>query len=127
VYLAKPGEGACSPCGLAYGEHPNIEPALTLAELDCSLGGQPYEEVYGKITPHYLSGSAKASSSLDRWILVGRSFDISWDRDAYLFVGEYYHKHKPTTEKIRGGSTLQSPLELVDPGLSTILAVFGLE
>lgn len=54
-----------------YGEHPNLEGALSHVGEDFAAGGRPYREVYGVIHPHRMHGSAHSSSELDQWVLGG--------------------------------------------------------
>jgi hypothetical protein len=68
-----------------YGEHPHVDDALTHANLDLERGTLPYDQVYGVIFPHYLTGSSKASSPLDAWLLKGSKFDIRKDGDKFVF------------------------------------------
>lgn len=58
-----------------YGEHPNVEDALSHANEDVLAGGREYKKVYGKLKPHYLTGSQTATSSLDDWLLRGNTID----------------------------------------------------
>lgn len=60
---------------VGYGEHPNIEDAMSHADEDYLAGGRKYKQVYGKIYPHYLTGSSHASSILDSWISRGFTVD----------------------------------------------------
>lgn len=69
---------------VAYGEHPNLEDALSHAAEDYLAGGRDYDSVYGGSKPHYLTGSSTASSSLDRWVLQGNNFDAHWDQSAFV-------------------------------------------
>ena len=69
----------------AYGEHPSVEPALEHAAEDFKAGGRSYGEVYGKLHPHYWTGSATPSSPLDEWILGGSTFD-AWEDGDQLVV-----------------------------------------
>ena len=68
-----------------YGEAPSVEDAIAYLEEDIEHGGRPYDQVYGKIHPHYWTGSSSASSELDRWLLRGGSFD-AWFDGEYEFV-----------------------------------------
>jgi hypothetical protein len=63
---------------VGYGEAPNFDTALEYLEEDVAAGGHNYEDVYGenKLHPHYLTGTTKTSSNIDRWLLSGNSFDI---------------------------------------------------
>lgn len=93
-----------------YGEAPHIEDALRLAAEDVKAGGLPYGEVYGKLTPHYLTGTHDRSSKLDTFCKNGNlnaRFEsgtfvvdlIGWDecktpqaiRDAALEAGRDIH------------------------------------
>lgn len=65
---------------LAYGEHPHAEIALRHTEEDCAAGGRKYDDVYGKLYDHYLTGSRDTSSNIDRFLRVSRSFDIYFKR-----------------------------------------------
>lgn len=89
IYLADDGHGPCSPNGKGYGEHPNIEEAIRLAEEDCAAGGREYEEVYGKLVPQFLTGTSNPSSPLDRWILMGRAFDVKFEQGEFVFCSEF--------------------------------------
>jgi hypothetical protein len=71
---------------IAYGEHPNIEKALNHLEEDCLAGGRPYDEMYGKLHPHYLTGSLLATSNIDCWILNGNKFDCWQENDVVVFA-----------------------------------------
>jgi hypothetical protein len=62
-----------------YGEHPNVEDALSHANEDLSFGGRVYSKVYGVLKPHYLTGSSEETSSLDAWLLIGNTFDAYVD------------------------------------------------
>lgn len=68
---------------LGYGEHPHIEDALLYANEDFLAGGRPYNEVYGKSQPHFLTGSSSPTSDLDLWILSGGTFD-AWQKDTKI-------------------------------------------
>jgi len=67
-----------------YGEHPQIGKALSHANRDFLAGGRPYNKVYGKSEPHYLTGSASATSPLDLWILQGHTFDVWQSKDGIV-------------------------------------------
>ncbi len=58
-----------------YGEHPNVEEALSYANEDFLAGGREYKDVYGKLKPHYWTGSQTKTSSLDAWLLRGNTID----------------------------------------------------
>jgi hypothetical protein len=83
----------------AYGEHPHVEVAFRHLEEGCAAGGRPYGEVYGTIYDNYWTGSTTTSSSIDRFLRMGRSFDIFYKRrNAGLFVcrAEYLaERHAP--------------------------------
>lgn len=38
-------------------------------------GGRDYHEVYGKLYPHYVTGSSEVTSPLDGWLLQGHTVD----------------------------------------------------
>ncbi len=83
-----------------YGEHPNVEDALSHANEDLSFGGRIYNAVYGVIKPHYLTGSSHTTSSLDEWLYVGNSFD------AFVKGGE-------VVVELRGYSRLEGSFDQV--------------
>ena len=60
---------------VAYGEHPNVEDALSHAAEDYLAGGRDYAAVYGSGKPHYLTGSSQPTGPLDAWLLQGRTID----------------------------------------------------
>jgi hypothetical protein len=70
---------------IGYGESPNIEEALSYLEEDCSAGGRNYREVYGKIHPHYLTGSCSSTSTLDDWIRQGHTFNCWYEGEDLVF------------------------------------------
>ncbi|MEA1925790.1 MAG: hypothetical protein U9M90_00895 [Patescibacteria group bacterium] len=81
---------------VAYGEHPHIEEALDHLEEDFLAGGRPYEEVYGKLYPHYLTGSTLPTSNLDARIRRGETFDCWRERDEIIFeLKGYAHTETP--------------------------------
>lgn len=73
---------------LGYGEHFNIETAFAYAEMDL-VKHIPYDKFYGKIVPHYLTGSSDPSSVLDHWILKGYAFDIKFVEGNFVFEAEF--------------------------------------
>lgn len=68
-----------------YGEHPNVEDALTHVSEDYLAGGRVYNEVYGGTHCHYMTGSSSPSTDLDAWILRGRTFDAWQEGDEIVF------------------------------------------
>ncbi len=59
-----------------YGEHPNVDDALSHANEDFIAGGRSqYKEIYGVLKPHYLTGSKHSTSYLDNWLLQGKTID----------------------------------------------------
>jgi hypothetical protein len=58
-----------------YGEHPSADEALKHTDEDFLAGGRDYHEVYGKLNPHYLTGSHEVTSPLDGWLLQGHTVD----------------------------------------------------
>ncbi|MBN2459091.1 hypothetical protein JXB28_02305 [Candidatus Woesearchaeota archaeon] len=84
-----------------YGEHPNVEDALSHANEDFLAGGRKYSEVYGKLKPHYLTGTSSATSSLDGWLLRGRTID------AYVQKGEF-------VVELRGLTLVEVPGDVIE-------------
>jgi len=87
---------------IAYGEHPNAMEALALLAKDCSFAGRAYEKVYGKLHPHYLTGSSEAQGDLDKWILRGNTLDafiaqkgLPGGNDVRVTLGGYGEFHTP--------------------------------
>lgn len=74
-----------------YGEHPDVVEALVYAGEDYVAGGRPYDEVYGKIYPHYLTGQSLPASNIDAWIRMGRSFDVWQEGKEIVFQLNGYH------------------------------------
>lgn len=72
---------------MAYAEAPNFDTAIIYLMEDLAASGRKYEDVYGKIYPHYLTGTTEISSNIDHWLLSGRSFDIQ-----YLYQRSFYFK-----------------------------------
>jgi len=70
---------------VGYGEHPNIEIALSHANRDAKKQTRPYSKVYGKKHPHYLTGSTSPSSELDKVILEGSTLDL-WHNGSEFVV-----------------------------------------
>lgn len=70
---------------LGYGEHPDVEEALSHLEEDTAAGGRPYGEVYGGSKPHYLTGSNSTSSDLDAWLRQGKKFDAWFEDGQFVF------------------------------------------
>lgn len=68
-----------------YGEHPNVEDALTHVSEDYLAGGRAYNEVYGGTHPHYMTGSSSSSTRLDSWLLRGATFDAWQEGDDIVF------------------------------------------
>ncbi len=67
-----------------YGEQPHAEDALSDANEDYLAGGRPYDEVYGKLKPHYLTGSSSGASPLDSWMLKGRTIDAYFEQGSII-------------------------------------------
>lgn len=68
-----------------YGEAPHVGEAMCHAAEDYRAGGRPYKEVYGKLYPHYLTGSSSTDSELDAWLRKGSSFDARWVSGEFIF------------------------------------------
>ena len=83
-----------------YGEHPLANDALVHANEDFLAGGRPYDEVYGKKHPHYLTGSSTASTELDQWMLQGRTFDAWWENDEIVVELQGLQDVRPPEELI---------------------------
>ncbi len=98
---------------VGYGEHPNIEDALSHAAEDLASPGGPraYGDVYGKLKPHYLTGSAAPSSELDRWILQGNTVDVRMTDDGQIEVVLKGYGRQELSEDVRkracGGETVR--------------------
>jgi hypothetical protein len=85
---------------VGYGEYPHVEEALRLCEVDYLAGKRDYKEVYGKETPHYLTGSSTPSSKLDQWTRIGRSWNIYCDHKGnFVFDSEYHYDISPSKER----------------------------
>lgn len=69
---------------IGYGEHPNVHDALRILAEDLEEGGRPYNEVYGKIELHYLTGSSMPEDCLDAWIRKGSTFDAYKKGDMFF-------------------------------------------
>lgn len=70
---------------VGYGEHPHASDALSHANEDILAGGRPYDEVYGCLKPHYLTGSSSANDELDLWLLQGHTFDVRCEGNEFVF------------------------------------------
>jgi hypothetical protein len=86
---------------VGYGEHPNVEDALSHAAEDFTAGGRPYKQVYGKSKPAYLTGSRTATSELDLWIRQGRTVDARMSEDGAIEVVLSGLKHQKLPEDVR--------------------------
>lgn len=82
---------------LGYGEHFNIETAFAYADRDL-VNHIEYEKFYGKVVPHYLTGSCSPSSILDHWILKGYTFDIKFLEGNFVFEAEFKRDVRPSKE-----------------------------
>jgi len=97
---------------VGYGEHIHVEGAIRIAAQDAVAGNRPYDEVYGKTEPHYLTGAERPSSMLDDWILRGHTFDLHYDSEADEYVAEFEGTEhvdapKEAREKAKRGETAQ--------------------
>lgn len=92
-----------------YGEHPDVSEALVHASDDYLAGGRPYDEVYGKEHPHYLTGSSSSASNVDAWVRQGRTFD-AWqeDEDVVFQLKGYSYMDVPddVIERVKEGETV---------------------
>lgn len=77
---------------LGYGEHPNLDTALDYLAEDIVAGTREYNKTYGVIYDNYLTGSSEVTSFLDKWLLCGRSFDISF-KDGFKFESSYLYDY----------------------------------
>lgn len=84
-----------------YGEHPNVEDALSHASEDFLASGRKYSEVYGKSKPHYLTGSQNVTSPLDGWLIQGKTID------AFMQGGE-------VVVELRGLAQTKSPKDIIE-------------
>jgi len=84
-----------------YGEHPNVEDALSHADEDFLAGGREYKTVYGKSKPHYLTGSQTVTSPLDGWLIQGKTID------AYMQEGE-------VVVELRGLARTETPEDIME-------------
>lgn len=90
----------------AYGEHPQVEDALSHSNEDFNAGGRPYDQVYGGSKPNYLTGSDKPTSNLDLWLLQGRTFD-AWQDDTNVVF------------QLKGLVEVKTPQAIIDRVLET--------
>jgi len=93
-----------------YGEHPHIDEALDYADEDCLAGGRKYTDVYGKIHPHYLTGTNEATSPLDAWIKRGRTFDAYCKDDEFVVELHGYDGRLVSFVQIGRSSVLEEAL-----------------
>ncbi len=76
--------------GIGYGEHPYAEQAMDLLEEDLAAGGRDYNDVYGKVHPHFVTGSSTPSSEVDRWVRAGNDFDVGYYPDGrFVFASSW--------------------------------------
>lgn len=80
---------------IGYGEHPDVAEALQHCDDDIAAGGRDYHAVYGKIHPHYLTGSSSPASPLDAWLLKGSTFDVVASGDAFAATMCCFAMHEP--------------------------------
>lgn len=85
---------------VGYGEHPQVEDALSHTAEDFEAGGRPYEEVYGGAKPHYLTGSLTPSSPLDTWLLKGSTFDAFVEGDDVV-VEMHGYEHTTAPDDVK--------------------------
>lgn len=83
---------------IGYGEHPNAMEALSLLAEDLSVLGRAYKSVYGKLHPHYLTGSSSPQNELDNRILHGDSVDAYMKNKKIEFVISGYSEYHATKE-----------------------------
>jgi hypothetical protein len=75
-----------------YGEHPNVMDALAILCDDYKAGGRRYEDVYGKLCPHYYTGSFTPDSELDRWVLQGNTVYASSESGKVVVTLKGYNR-----------------------------------
>lgn len=78
---------------IGYGEHPNAMEALSLLAEDLKVLGRAYKAVYGKLHPHYLTGSSTPQGELDSRILQGDSVDAYVKDKQVVFVVAGYSEY----------------------------------
>lgn len=69
---------------VGYGESATAEPALTILAEDVKAGGREYHDVYGKLYPHYLTGSSSPGGKLDAFLLRGADVDVFYENGAFV-------------------------------------------
>ena len=68
-----------------YGESCDLINALRVLDDDVKAGGRKYKNVYGKIEPHYLTGSYGSDSDiLDLHVCSGRKFDVKFETNLFF-------------------------------------------
>ena len=83
---------------IGYGEHPNALEALSLLAEDLSKLGRAYRSVYGKLYPHYLTGSSTPQGALDERILQGDSIDATAEGGQVVVVVAGYSEYHASKE-----------------------------
>lgn len=71
-----------------YGEHPHVHEALRILADDLRAGCRDYDKVYGRVEPHYVTGSSTPHDVLDAWLLEGHTLRARFDATAQTFVVE---------------------------------------
>lgn len=99
-----------------YGEHPNIEPAIKLANEDYLAGGRPYGAVYGGKYPHYLTGSTLSTSNLDCWVRNGSTFDAWQDGNEIIFRLRGFQQYDIPKEFLEKARASNDPVTWQDRG-----------
>lgn len=95
---------------VGYGEHPTVNNALRILSEDIAAGSRPYADVYGKIEPHYLTGSSAPGGALDAWVRQGQTFDAFVDGDAFVVKLCGWENHKTPDDimaRVLSGETVQ--------------------
>lgn len=62
-----------------YGEHPHAHEALRILADDLRAGCRPYDTVYGRTEPYYVTGASTPHDDLDAWLLNGRKLNAHFD------------------------------------------------
>jgi len=103
---------------LAYGEAPTFGEAMRHLADDLTTGGRRYEDVYGKIEPHYLTGTSTPDGDADRWLLRGCTIDVHAEDGAIVAVLSGWGEQKTPSDIVArtlAGETVEwaSPRGLV--------------
>lgn len=87
---------------VAYGEHPLSLDAMSHAAEEYLSGPRPYSQVYGKMKPHYVTGTTEQFWPLDSWLQRGRKLRVELINNefvAHLFGHEELRLSKEIRER----------------------------